>query len=154
MRKLSVLAFGVALTFSTAAFAQTQTVTVDLSAVSAELAAELGIDVDDVPATIDLSADIAAQVCGIDVETIGDSCVASVSTAGLAAAIESDLGDNDNSARQFAPGQQEGPAREAAPGQQDGDAKDSAPGQMKKSDDATDTNGSDSAPGHEKKAGE
>ena len=153
MRKLSVLAFGVALTFSTAAFAQTQTVTVDLSAVSAELAAELGID--DVPATIDLSADIAAQVCGIDVETIGDSCVASVSTADLAAAIESDLGDNDNSARQFAPGQQEGPAREAAPGQQDGDAKDSAPGQMKKSDDSvTGANGHDSAPGHEKKAGE
>ena len=94
------------MTFSTAAFAQTQTVTVDLSTISADLAAELGIDVDDVPATMDLSADIATQVCGIDVETVGDSCVASISTADLAAAIEGDLSDNDNSAREFAAGQQ------------------------------------------------
>ena len=135
MNKLSALAFGAAaLTLSTAALAQTQTVTVDLSGISQDLADELGIEVDDLPETIDLSAELAAAVCDVDLETIADTCVASVSTADLAAAIESDLDSDDNSAREFAPGQQEGPAREAAPGQQDGDAKDFAPGQVKKAD--------------------
>ena len=135
MNKLTALAFGAAvLTLSTAALAQTQTVTVDLSGISQDLAEELGIEIDDLPETIDLSADLAAAVCNVDIETIADACVASVSTADLTAAIETDLDSDDNSAREFAPGQQEGPARDAAPGQQDGDAKDFAPGQVKKAD--------------------
>ena len=135
MNKLSALAFGAAaLTLSTAALAQTQMVTVDLSGISQDLADELGIEVEDLPETIDLSADLAAAVCDVDLETIADTCVASVSTADLVATIESDLDSGDNSAREFAPGQQDGPAREAAPGQQDGDAKDFAPGQVKKAD--------------------
>lgn len=137
MRMLPALSLAAALTLSTAAFAQTETVTVDLSGISADLAAELGLDVDDLPTSIDLSADIAAEVCDLDVGTLADSCVAVVSTAELTAAVESEMDADDgadNSAREFAPGQQEGSARDAAPGQQDGDAKDFAPGQVKKSD--------------------
>lgn len=164
MHKLSALMFGAALALSTAAFAQTPTVTVDLSPISAALAEELGIEVDDLPTTIDLSADIAAEVCGVEIGTIADSCVASVATDDLTAVIESELGDDNDSAREFAPGQQEGSAREAAPGQQGGDAKDFAPGQVKKADtgvddsegnnDTVDTHGKDSAPGQVKKQGE
>ncbi len=134
MRLLSALTFAAAMTLSTAAFAQTDTVSVDLSGISADLAAELGIELDELPTSIDLPADVAAEVCGLDVGTLGESCVAIVSTADLTAAIESEIDDGGNSARDFAPGHQEGPARDAAPGQQDGDAKDFAPGQVKKSD--------------------
>lgn len=140
MRKLASLTFAAALTFSTAAFAQTDTVTVDLSGISDDLAAELGIDVDDLPSSIDLPADVAAEVCGADVASLGDTCVAIVSTGDLTTAIESEIdgaegNGAENSAREFAPGQQDGPARDAAPGQQDGPAKDFAPGQVKKSGD-------------------
>lgn len=159
MRKLPLLALAAALTISTAVFAQAETVTVDLSSLSEELAANLGIDVDDLPASIDLPAELAAEVCGVEVDTIADSCVASVSTDDLVTAITEELDDSDdNSAREFAPGQQEGPAKQAAPGQQDGDATDFAPGQVKKADDGGSESGQgqgkDSEPGQDKKAGE
>lgn len=169
MRKLPLVALAAALTISTAVFAQAETVTVDLSNISAELAAELGIDVDDLPSSIDLPAELASEVCGVEADTIADTCVASVSTDDLVTAIN-ELDDTGNgSAREFAPGQQEGPANEAAPGQQDGDAKDFAPGQVKKADDGGSESGQgqgdggsengqgqgkDSAPGQDKKAGE
>lgn len=154
MRKLSAIAFAVAFATAAPAFAQTETVSVDLSGISADLAAALGIDSDDLPTSIDLSADIAAQVCDVDVGTIGDSCVAVVSTDGLISAVESELDeDGNNSAREFAPGQQEGPARDAAPGQQDGDAKDFAPGQQKKAgEEPAGKGGNDTAPGQVKKS--
>lgn len=141
MRKISLVAFTSALMFSGAALAQDNLVTVDLSSIGVDLAGELNIDIDDVPESIELSADLAAAVCDLDVETIGDSCVAVMTTSDLVTALEEDDGDDDgdadegpsaNSAREFAPGQQDGPAKDFAPGQQDGDAKDSAPGQMKK----------------------
>jgi hypothetical protein len=158
MRKLPLVAFAAALTISTAVFAQTETVTVDLSSISDELAAELGIDVDDLPTSIDLPPELAAEVCGVELETIADTCVASVSTEDLVTAIEELDDSNNNSAREFAPGQQEGPANEAAPGHQDGDAKDFAPGQVKKADDDSSESGQghsgDSAPGQEKKGGQ
>jgi type IV secretory pathway TrbL component len=143
MRMLPALSLAAAMTFSTAAFAQPETVSVDLSGVSAELAAQLGIDADDLPSSINLSAAIAAEVCGVELETIGATCTAANLTADLTTAIENELDNDDdadngnsaeNSAREFAPGQQEGSARDAAPGQQDGHAKDFAPGQVKKSD--------------------
>jgi hypothetical protein len=94
----------------------------------------------------------------VEVETIADTCVASVSTEDLVAAINEETADSNNSAREFAPGQQEGPANEAAPGHQDGDAKDFAPGQVKKADDdgseSGQGQGNDSAPGQEKKGGQ
>lgn len=145
MRKLSLLAFAAAMSTSTMAIAQEELISVDLSGISDALATELNIEIDDVPQTIDLSADVAAAVCGVEVATLEDSCVAITTTADLIAAIENDDDDgsiNANSAREFAPGQQDGPAKDYAPGQQDGDAKDSAPGQMKKS---ADTDGDDSA---------
>jgi hypothetical protein len=158
MRKLPLITLAAALTISTAVFAQAETVTVDLSPISAELAAELGIDVDDFPSSIDLPAELAAEVCGVEVDTIADTCVASVSTDDLVTAINQETDDsNNNSAREFAPGQQDGPANEAAPGHQDGDAKDFAPGQVKADDDGSESgqgHGVDSAPGQEKKAGE
>jgi hypothetical protein len=169
MRKLPLVALAAALTISTAVFAQAETVAVDLSSISEELSAELGIDVDDLLSSIDLPAALAAEVCGVEVETIADTCVASVSTDDLVAAINEMDDSNDSSAREFAPGQQEGPANEAAPGQQDGDAKDFAPGQVKKADDGGSESGQgqgdggsengqgqgkDSAPGQDKKAGE
>lgn len=49
MRVLSALTFAAAMTLSTAALAQTDTISVDLSGITADLAAELGIDVDDLP---------------------------------------------------------------------------------------------------------
>lgn len=139
MRRVTTLTFAAALAFSTSAFAQGELITVDLSDISADLATELDVDVDDVPTSIELSADLAAEVCDVDVATITDSCVAVMSTADLIAAIED--GEN-NSAREFAPGHQDGPAVEFAPGQQDGPAKDFAPGQVKE-DKAGDANGGD-----------
>jgi hypothetical protein len=98
----------------------------------------LGIDVDDLPTSVELSAEAAAEACGVDVSALGDICVAITSTDALAGAVddgeEEEGGPSENSAREFAPGQQDGPARDSAPGHQDGDAKDSAPGQMKKND--------------------
>ena len=134
MRKLTVLTFAAAMGFSTVAYAQPNRVNVDLSQISADLAAQYGIDLDDVPTTIDLPTKLAAEVCGIDAGSLGDSCEAVTLTDDLEEAIEDELDDNgrDNSARDLAPGQQDGPARDAAPGQQDGPAKDSAPGQQKK----------------------
>lgn len=137
MRKITLAAFTSAILFSGMAVAQDATVSVDLSSISVDLANELNIDVDDVPETIELSADFAAAVCDVDVATIGDSCVAVLTTADLLAALEDDedsQGPSANSAREFAPGQQDGPAKDSAPGQQDSAAKDSAPGQMKKDD--------------------
>ena len=159
MRKLPLVALAAALTISTAVFAQAETMTVDLSSISEELAAELGVDVDDLPSSIDLPAELAAEVCGVEGDTIADTCVASASTDDLVTAIHEEIDDsNNNSAREFAPGQQEGPANEAAPGQQDGDAKDFAPGQVKQADDggseSGEGHGKDSAPGQDKKAGE
>lgn len=138
MRKLAILSFATSLLLSGAALAQ-ETIVVDLSGISADLAAELGVDADAVPGTVTVSAEVAADVCGIAVEDLSATCAALSASADLVAAIEADLdGDdgngngNGNSASQFAPGQQDGPAKDFAPGQQEGDAKDSAPGQLKK----------------------
>ena len=155
MRKLPLVALAVALAFSTAALAQADTVTVDLGSISEELAAELGIDVDDPPSSIDLPADFGGEGCGVGIDTNADTCLASVSTEALLSALsEGTDNTNDNSAREFAPGQQDGPANEAAPGQQDGHAKDFAPGQVKNGDDGgadnAQENGNGSAPGREK----
>jgi hypothetical protein len=115
-------------------------VTVDISGISADVAAELGEDFDDLPGTIDLTAEAAADACGVDVADLGDSCTAINVTSELTDAVEASFeGDGngegaDNSAREFAPGQQDGPARDFAPGQQDGPANESAPGQQKKDD--------------------
>lgn len=102
------------------------------------LAAELGLE-DGV--VIELPFSLAAEVCpDLTDET---SCDATTTTDDLDEFIEElddDDGD-DNSARQYAPGQlkEDGEsAREYAPGQmkEDGEsAKESAPGQQKKSDD-------------------
>ena len=135
MRTLSLFAFAAAISTSSLAMAQDALVTVDLSGVSAELATQLDIDLEDVPETIEVSAELAAAVCGVEIASLEDSCVAIAATTELLAAIESDDTDDGvgtSSAREFAPGQQDGPARDFAPGQQDGDAKDHAPGQMKK----------------------
>lgn len=139
MHKLTSLALVGALIFAPPAFAQDDTVTVDIAGVTADLAASLGLDVDDLPSSVELSAEAAAEACGVDVSALGDTCVAVMATDALGAAIEDQddddsngNGPNENSAREFAPGQQDGPARDSAPGHQDGDAKDSAPGQMKK----------------------
>lgn len=136
MYKLASLALAGALVFTTPAFAQDDTITVDIAGITADLAAALGIDVDDLPSSVELSADAAAEACGVDVSSLGDTCVAVTATAALSAAIEDqdEGGPSENSAREFAPGQQDGPARDFAPGQQDGHAKDSAPGQLKKGD--------------------
>ena len=154
MHKLSAITLAATMALSTAAFGQATTVAVDLTDISADLAAELGIDVDDLPTSIDLPAELAAEICAVEPETIADTCRASISNADLIAAIEGEVdeGVNDNSARAFAPGQQEGHARDAAPGQQDGDAKDFAPGQVKKADDApAEEHGKDAAPGQANK---
>jgi len=135
MRKIAPLTLAAALAFSAGAFAQESTITVDLSGISADLATELGIDVDDVPGSVELSAALAATVCGGTADTVSDPCIAIVSTPDLIAALDEDDDESaPNSARAFAPGQQDGPARDFAPGQQEGHAKDSAPGQMKKDD--------------------
>jgi hypothetical protein len=136
MRKLTSLALAGALAFAAPAFAQDDTITVDIAGVTADLAAALGLDVDDLPSSVQLSAEAAAEACGVDVSALGDTCVAVVATDALGAAVEDqdETGPNENSAREFAPGQQDGPARDFAPGHQDGPAKDSAPGQVKKND--------------------
>ena len=139
MRTISLFAFAAAISTSSLAIAQDALVTVDLSGISAELATQLDIDLEDIPETIEVSAELAAAVCGVEVASLEDSCVAIAATTELLAAIESDDADDGvgtNSARGFAPGQQEGPARDFAPGLQDGDAKDHAPGQVKKNTDA------------------
>lgn len=145
MRKLSTLAFALAFASPTAALSQDTIVTVDLWSIGPELASELHLDLDDLPESVELSADLAAEVCGVGLASLGENCVAIISTAELIAAIEDSEGDgaaaNGNSARQFAPGQQDGAAKDFAPGQQEGDARDHAPGQVKKdsgSDDTTD----------------
>jgi hypothetical protein len=135
MRTISSLAFAAAMSTSSLAIAQDARVTVDLSGISAELATQLDIDLEAIPQTIEVSAELAAAVCGVEVTSLADSCVAIAVTTDLLAAIEGDDADDGvgpNSAREFAPGQQDGPARDFAPGQQGGDAKDHAPGQVKK----------------------
>ncbi len=125
-----------------AATAQSTDVTVNLSTIAADIAAELGIDVSTVPETIVIELDDAAEACGLDPEDFGAivSCDAFSVTNAVLIAIDPDYYDdedgngngNGNSAREFAPGQQDGPATDYAPGQQDGPAKDHAPGQLKK----------------------
>lgn len=134
MYKLTSLALAGALVFAGPAFASGETVTVDIAGVTADLAAALGVDVDDLPSSVVLSAEDAAQACGVDLAALGDTCVAVTATAALGTAIEEldEVEPSANSAREFAPGQQDGHARDFAPGQQDGHAKDSAPGQVKK----------------------
>lgn len=136
MYKLASLALVGALAFAGPASAQDVTVMVDIAGITADLAADLGLDIDDLPSSVELSAEAAAEACGVDVNALGDTCVAITATDALSAAIEDDEegGPSENSAREFAPGQQDGPARDAAPGHQDGPAKDSAPGQVKKND--------------------
>ena len=143
MFRIKPVIFGAALSFGAlaagAALAQDAgLVTVDISGISADVAAELGEDFDDLPGTIDLSAEAAADACGVDVADLDDSCTAINVTSELTDAVEASFeGDGagaDNSAREFAPGQQEGHARDFAPGQQDGPANESAPGQQKKND--------------------
>ena len=139
MRTLSLFAFAAVMSTSTLALAQDGLVTVNLSGINADLATQLNVDIDDVPETIEVSADLAAAVCGVELTSLEDSCVAIAATTELLAAIESgeaDDGAGTNSAREFAPGQQDGPAKDFAPGQQEGDAKDHAPGQLKKNADA------------------
>jgi len=120
------------------AFAQEgdATITVDISGLSADFAGDLGVGVGRIPDTVMVSADVAAEVCGVDVSTLtdGSTCTATSTSDELSAAVEDEVSAEDNSARSFAPGQQEGAAKDSAPGQQEGPAKDSAPGQMKKSD--------------------
>ena len=139
MKKLAALALTATFLTSGAALAQ-DTVVVDLSAISADIASELNIDLNDVPGTVSLSSDAAAEACGLAVGDLQPTCVAVTATQDVLVLIAAnDDGDDDqngkgaeNSAREFAPGQQDGDAKDFAPGQQDGDAKDSAPGQLKK----------------------
>jgi hypothetical protein len=135
MHKITSLALAGVFALAAPALAQEDTVTVDIAGITADLAADLGLDVDDLPTSVELSAEAAAEACGVDVAALGDTCVAVTTTDAISAAIEDDeegAGPSENSAREFAPGQQDGPARDSAPGHQDGDAKDSAPGQQKK----------------------
>lgn len=161
MRKLQAIMAVSALACAPAALGQETTIIVDLSGISADLATELEIEVEDVPTTIDLSPDIAAIVCGLDAGSLTGGCTAITSSAELVVVLEDELdGDEDsNSAAAFAPGQQEGHARDFAPGQQDGPATDFAPGQVKKveadddgideEDDDTSHGNSAAAPGHQ-----
>ncbi|SMQ70982.1 hypothetical protein SAMN06295905_1923 [Devosia lucknowensis] len=130
MRSLSVLALAATLMTAPAALAQ-DSVAVDLSYIGARLATELGIAPTDLPARVTVSRAIAADVCGIEDSRLGTGCRAIVTSPALLLAVELIVGDG-NSARSFAPGQQDGPARDFAPGQQDGPARNSAPGQLKK----------------------
>jgi hypothetical protein len=154
MRKLTILTFAAALTLSSAALAQDRTVSVDLSGISDDLAEQLGLDVDDLPDSILVSAETAAEACGVELESIGESCLATTATDDLESAITEEISAGSNSAKEFAPGQQDGDAKDFAPGQQDGDAKDFAPGQQKKDDGDSsgeqDGSGKDSAPGQNK----
>lgn len=138
MRKLATLAFAALLGTSTAAMAQDNLVTVNLGGISADLASELGIDYTELPSSIRLSAELAAEVCGIEVGSLTDSCDATTVTTDLVAEVDDELDGpgnrNNNSAARFAPGQQDGHAKDFAPGQQDGNARDHAPGQLKKND--------------------
>lgn len=138
MRRLSILAFAAGLLASSAALAQ-DTVVIELSGVRADLATQLNVGVGQVPDTVSLSTNFAAQVCGIeDPATLESVCTAVRITPELLTVLQASIGDgnngngNNNSAREFAPGQQDGPAKDSAPGQQEGAAKDSAPGQVKK----------------------
>lgn len=136
MNKFTLVAFVATIATAPIATAQDSLITVDLSGINTELAADLNVDLDEVPETVELTADLAAQVCGIEVSLLSETCVAIVSTADLLLAVQEDQGtvggSSGNSAREFAPGQQDGPAKDYAPGQQEGATKDSAPGQMKK----------------------
>lgn len=147
MFKIKPVLFGAALSFSLGALAAGATfardaslVTVDISGISADVAAQLGDDFDDLPGIITLSADAAADACDVEVADLGDSCPAIHVTSDLTDAVEASFeGDGggegaNNSAREYAPGHQDGPARDFAPGHQDGPANESAPGQQKKSD--------------------
>jgi hypothetical protein len=118
------------------AFAQEATVNVDISGLSKDFAGDLGVGVGRVPDTVAVSAAVAADVCGVDIGSLtdGSSCTAISTSDELSAIVDDEVSAEDNSARAFAPGQQEGAARDSAPGQQEGAAKDSAPGQMKKGD--------------------
>lgn len=106
---------------------------------SGELATELDLEEG---AVVQLPLSLAVEVCDVEEEDlIGDSCDAVVSTRELRDFLDDDDEGENNSAKEFAPGQlkEDGEsAREFAPGQvkQDGEsAKESAPGQQKKSDD-------------------
>jgi hypothetical protein len=143
MRSLFPLAVLASLLTVSVAQAQ-ETVVVDLTQINAELAADLGIETTALPPSVVLTADAAAEACGVDIGTLGDTCLATTATDDIFAALDRDDGEgevpgdgeggtpNANSAREFAPGQQDGPARDHAPGQQDGPARDHAPGQVKK----------------------
>ena len=138
-----------------AASAQQSSITVNLANLAPDIAAQLGINANDVPTYVNLSFDAAVEACGLDSADFGDatSCDAFSITGDILAAVEAydDDGDdgtngdgdgddgeganpnpNPNSARDFAPGQQDGPANEFAPGRQDGPANEFAPGQLKK----------------------
>lgn len=158
MRKLQTILAVSALAFAPAALAQETTIIVDLSGISADLAAELEIDLEAVPTTVVLSPETAAIVCGVDEGSLTDSCIAVTSSAELVVVLEDELDGNEdgNSAAAFAPGQQEGHARDFAPGQQEGPATDFAPGLVKKvaddvdeGDDDTSHGNSAAAPGHQ-----
>lgn len=130
MRRLIALAFAATLLTSTAALAQ-DTIVVELSGISAELAAQLNVDVADMPSTASLSSEFAAAVCGVAVADLQPTCVATTISAELLTVLEAGIGNgHGNSASNLAPGQKEGAARDAAPGQQDGAAQESAPGQV------------------------
>lgn len=130
MRRLTALAFAATLLTSTAALAQ-DTIVVELSGVSAELAAQLNVDVADLPSTASLSSEFAAEVCGVAVADLQPTCVATTTSTELLTVVEAGISNgHGNSASNPAPGQQEGAAQDAAPGQQDA-AQESAPGQVK-----------------------
>jgi hypothetical protein len=144
--------------FAGAALAQEETsVTVDLSGLSKDFSGALSVGVGRVPDTVSVSADIAAAACGVDASSLssGSTCTAVTTTPELTVVVEDEISATDNSAREFAPGQQEGDAKASAPGQLEQPAMDSAPGHLKNATDddetSTDemTNGKDSAPGQQ-----
>ena len=80
MRTISLFAFAAAMSTSSLAIAQDAQVTVDLSGISAELATQLDIDLEDVPETIEVTAELAAAVCGVEDASLEESCVAIAAT--------------------------------------------------------------------------
>jgi hypothetical protein len=115
MRELQAFIFVSALACAPATLAQEATITVNISAISADLATKLDVDESELPTTVSLSPAAAAIVCGVDVSTLVNTCVAVTTTVELTTQVQREL----NSAAEFAPGQEEGDAKDFAPGQQD-----------------------------------
>ncbi|GLQ57274.1 hypothetical protein [Devosia nitrariae] len=91
MRKLTSFNFVCALACAPAALAQEATISVDISAISADLATELDVEANELPTAVMVSPDVAAVVCGVDVSSLTDTCVATTSSTELTTQLGSEI---------------------------------------------------------------